>query len=231
MTGKTHRVGGMLCCLGGYTLLEANGMLLGNVSPLLQLTVMYPFAIYGSVVSDLDHHWQSSPSKDIVSYGINKTLHLSTKIRSKMGSKSPIYKLLGLLDAKHRSWQTHSDLFLVTMVLIAYLILGGTSSDVDSVLIRLVSLGLVLGVISHLFLDMLTPEGIWCIVLAVISKVTGSKVIPQKVSFVPNTKFFRTGGTWESIIRTIMWVICFLLIIRIIYIESPYSIDFVIGYL
>ena len=67
MTGKTHRVGGMLCCLGGYTLLEANGMLLGDVNPLLQLTIMYPFAIYGSTVSDLDHHWQSAPSKDIVS--------------------------------------------------------------------------------------------------------------------------------------------------------------------
>ena len=59
MTGKTHRVGGMLCVLGGFTILDSKGMLLGNVSPMIQLVMMYPFALYGSVVSDLDHHVKS----------------------------------------------------------------------------------------------------------------------------------------------------------------------------
>ena len=40
MTGKTHRVGGMLCVLGGFTYLESKGFLLINVNPLLQLNFM-----------------------------------------------------------------------------------------------------------------------------------------------------------------------------------------------
>ena len=78
MTGKTHRVGGMLCVLGGFTYLESKGLLLRNVNPLLQLTVMYPFALYGSIVSDLDHNANSIPSKDIVSIAINRVLHLTS---------------------------------------------------------------------------------------------------------------------------------------------------------
>ena len=36
MTGKTHRVGGMVCVLGGFTYLESKGLLLRDVNPLLQ---------------------------------------------------------------------------------------------------------------------------------------------------------------------------------------------------
>lgn len=228
MTGKTHRVGGMLCCLGGYTLLESNGMLLGDVNPLLQLAVMYPFAIYGSVVSDLDHHWQSAPSRDVVSYGINKVLHLSTKVRERMDERSTASKMLAVFDAKHRSWQTHSDLFLLIMLYVAYRLLALPISSADEVLVRLIFSGLTLGIISHLFLDMLTPEGIWCMLTTVIGKVTKVKEVPQKISLVPNTKFFRTGGTWENIIRWLMWVVCIVLFLRIIYTISPYSISFLI---
>lgn len=226
MTGKTHRVGGMLCCLGGYSLLKANGMLLGDVNPLLQLVVMYPFAIYGSTVSDLDHDWHSAPSRDIISYGINKTLHLTSKVRDNMNEKSPAYKALGVFDAKHRSWQTHSDLFLVLMIMLSTWLLGSGISSVDQVLVRLVSVGLILGVISHLVLDMLTPEGVWSIIMCVVGKVTKSRKLPRKISFVPNTEFFRTGGTWENLIRCLMWIACFILFAIIMLEYSPYSIDF-----
>lgn len=229
MTGKTHRVGGMLCCLGGYSLLKANGTLLGDVNPLLQLVVMYPFAIYGSVVSDLDHDWHSVPSRDIVSYGINKVLHLTSKVRDNMSEKSPMYKPLGVFDAKHRSWQTHSDLFLILMIMLSTWLLGSSISSADQILIRLVSIGLILGVISHLVLDMLTPEGVWSIVMCIISKVTKSKKLPRKISFVPDTPFFRTGGTWENIIRYLMWIACFILIATILLDISPYSINFLRG--
>ena len=96
MQGRTHRVGGVLCALLGYTFLEANGMLIPDVEPLVQLTVVYPFAMYGAVVSDLDHHWESTPSKDPISWIINKILHLT----SKMPMRS---KILNVFDAKQNA--------------------------------------------------------------------------------------------------------------------------------
>lgn len=224
MTGKTHRVGGMLCCLGGFTVLKANNMLLGDVSPLLQLVVMYPFAIYGSVVSDLDHNWQSSPSRDVVSYGINKTLHLTTKLRSRVREGTFLSRVLSVFDAKHRSWQTHSDLFLICMLFLTGYFLGTSASSSDNVLIKLVMLGLTMGVSSHLILDMLTPEGIWCIISSTIGRVLGLKKMPKKVSLVPNSKFFRTGGSWEDIVRFVMWGVCLMLLFSIIYDMLPYEV-------
>lgn len=226
MTGKTHRVGGMLCALGGYTILSGKGMLLSDVSPLVQLTVMYPFAIYGSVVSDLDHNWNSAPSKDIVSWVINKVLHLTSDVRDHMDEKSSASKALSVFDAKHRSWQTHSDLFLVAMIFLAMQIMGSSPYSADQIIIKLITTGLALGIISHLFLDMLTPEGIWCILTSGVGKVAKIKGIPQKISFVPNTKFFRTGGPWETLVRYVMWVICLILLVRILYVASPYRISF-----
>lgn len=223
MEGKTHRIGGMLCCLGGYTILESKGMLLGDVSPLVQLAVMYPFAIYGSVVSDLDHNWHSAPCKDVISLGINKILHLTTPIREKTNSKS---FLVSLFDARHRSWQTHSDLFLFVLIVVANSILSSTVNSADQVIIRLITTGLVLGIISHLVLDMLTPEGVWSIVTTILGKITKYKKIPKKIHFVPNTPFFRTGGTWEKIIRYIMWIVCIFLLLNLILDLSPYQIVF-----
>ena len=113
MQGKTHRIGGVLCAATGYVLLSSKGLLLKDVNPLLQLAVMYPFAIYGSVMPDLDHHWESAPVRDPVSWGINKVLHLAN-------GKSNIAKPLKLFDAKHRSWQTHSDIFLILLIQFPY---------------------------------------------------------------------------------------------------------------
>lgn len=226
MTGKTHRVGGVLCVLGGYLLLESRGMLLGNVSPLVQLAVMYPFAVYGSTVSDLDHDWSCSPSKDVVSMFINKILHLSKNVIEGFRGNPVAYRFLSIFNSKHRSWQTHSDLFLVVMVLVTCSLLNSSSSSVDTAIIRLVFTGLILGIISHLLLDMLTPEGIWCFMKIGIGKLTNNKYIRRKISLVPNTRFFRTGGAWEEIVRNVMGVICIVLFIRILYISSSYVISF-----
>lgn len=221
MTGATHRVGGVVCALAGYTILEQKGMLISDVSPLLQLTVMYPFAIYGSTVSDLDHHWQSAPSKDIVSFCINKILHLTTDLRKRTGSKNPV---LAIFDAKHRSWQTHSDLFLILMIILSFQAIGSSISGANSIIMKLVFTGFILGIISHLILDMLTPEGIWCTFSTTLSRVLKIKV-PEKIHLVPKTKFFATGGTWEKLVRYLMWVISFILLIRILYGMSPYQIN------
>lgn len=221
MTGATHRVGGVVCALAGYTILEQKGMLISDVNPLLQLAVMYPFAIYGSTVSDLDHHWESAPSKDIVSFCINKILHLTTNFRKKTKSKNPI---LGIFDAKHRSWQTHSDLFLILMIFLSMYAIGGSITSANSIIMKLVFTGFILGVISHLILDMITPEGIWCTLSTVLSKVCKIK-IPEKIHLVPKTKFFATGGSWERFVRWFLWVISFILLIRILYAMSPYQIN------
>lgn len=223
MTGKTHRVGGMLAALAGYTVLESKGMLLEDVNPVVQLVAMYPFAIYGSVFSDLDHHWQSSPSKDIFSYIVNKVLHLGTGIRKKTGTKNP---LVAAFDAKHRSWQTHSDLFLILIVALAVYILHLGLGGSSNILVTLISVGFTLGVISHLVLDMITPEGIWCIGTSVLSNATNNKSIPKKIHLVPKTEFFATGGSWENGVRIVMWVACFVLLAGIIYSFIPYQISF-----
>lgn len=217
MQGNTHRVGGALSCLLGYTILYNKGMIMQDVNPVLQLTVMYPFAIYGSVVSDLDHNWNSAPAKDPISKGINGLLHLTTGIRKETGSKNPI---LSVLDAKHRSWQTHSDLFLFVFVALGIFLSGGDTNNANTIILKLVSMGFVLGLISHLVLDSLTPAGIWCIIPSIIGR--------RRVAFrlVPKTKFFATGGSWELIVRTIMYFVIIILGIYIVYTMSPYRITF-----
>lgn len=223
MTGKTHRVGGMLGALAGYTILEQKGLLISNVDPIAQLVVMYPFAIYGSVFSDLDHHWQSAPSKDIFSFIINKVLHLTTGIRKRKGKINPA---LRVFDAQHRSWQTHSDLFLLLICLVSYQVMGIWDGTATGLICRLISMGFLIGVISHLVLDSITPEGIWSVLLVITGKVTGIKKIPKKIHFVPKTEFFATGGKWEDLVRQIMWVVCFMLLVRILLYYFPYSISF-----
>lgn len=217
MEGKTHRLGGVLCALIGYSVLDSKGLLIDGVNPLLQLTVFYPFALYGSVVSDLDHGWQSAPAKDPVSFVINKVLHLTTGIRKKTGRKvSP----LGIFDAKHRSWQTHSDLFLAVLVSLFVWMLNGSVDGINGVILRLVATGFIMGVISHLILDSLTPEGIWFIIPSIIRR--------KKVTFrlVPKSKFFSTGGSWESLVRFLIVVAIIVVACRIIYLASPYRVHF-----
>lgn len=241
MTGKTHRVGGVLCVLGGYTILESKGLLLGNVNPILQLAVMYPFSIYGSIASDLDHALESIPSRDIVSLAINKILHLTSGVVDKIGERSTLGKILSIFDAKHRSWQTHSDLVFLLLLFFVLRLFNMDNYSVDFVILRLIGTGFILGLVSHLILDMLTPEGVWFLIGKVIifgvnlisrlvnKRIKIYKIVPRKISFVPNTKFFRTGGTWEVGVRSVMWVICVLLFFKIIYSVSPYDISFLKG--
>lgn len=216
MGGKTHRVGGMLCVLTGYYMLESKGMLIKDVSPLLQMTVMYPFAIYGSIFPDLDHHEGSIPSKDIVSVAVNKCLHVGKYLG--VDKKSNLGRLL---IAKHRSWQTHSDLFLVICLALMFSFVGDGIHSANDVILKLVFTGFILGVISHMILDMLTPEGIWCLLFKNINKVV--KIgLPEKISLVPKSHFFATSGPWEVIVRKIMWVLCIVMFTVVVYRSIPY---------
>ena len=197
--------------------MQKNGMLIEDVNPLLQLAVVYPFAVYGSVLPDFDHNWNSCPSKDIVSFAINKLLHLTNGVAEKNG-KQPF--ILSILNAKHRSWQTHSVLFLLLMCAVSVVLSNSLVGTFDAMLFKLVSEGLILGIISHLVLDALTPEGIW---LAIPSFLSGKKL---KFRVVPKKQFFATGGRWETLVRYMMWVIIVILLCRIIYLASPYRIEF-----
>lgn len=214
MQGRTHRVGGVLCAVAGYVILDSKGLLLKDVNPLIQLAVMYPFAIYGSVVPDLDHHWESSPAKDPISWGVNRVLHLTTN--NPITNRS---KLMKLFDAKHRSWQTHSEVFLLLLIFLNWLVIS-RGSGTDGIILRLMLSGFILGVISHLILDILTPEGVWGIIPSVIRK---RKVM---ISVVPKSSFFATGGPWEKLVRIVMWVVTSLLLMYIAYSMCPYELKF-----
>ncbi len=220
MQGNTHRVGGMLCALAGYTILEDKGMLIRDVNPILQLTIMYSFAIYGSVFPDLDHHEESIPTHDIVSVVINKILHATSDMRR--ASKSKLSPFLSIFDARHRSWQTHSDLFLALCLFLSFNYIDSQVTTANGVIAKLIFTGFILGVVSHMVLDMLTPEGVWCIGLKCISEATGRDNLPKKIHLVPKSRFFATGGAWEKLIRYIMWVACFIIFARILYGMLPY---------
>lgn len=218
MQGNTHRVGGMVCALAGYTILESKGMLISGVSPLVQLVIIYPFAIYGSTFPDLDHNADSIPSKDIVSVGVNRVLHLTTKFRKYNKENS----ILRIFDAQHRSWQTHSDLFLVICLLFYHRVVSEPVVTAQGIILTLISIGFILGVISHMILDMLTPAGIWFCIPALLNMANKKLNLPFKIRLVPKSKFFATGGPWENIVRYVMWVFTIVLSLRILIGMLPY---------
>lgn len=212
MTGKTHRAGGMLCSIVGFAILKENGLLLPDINEGIQWLVMYPFSMWGSVASDLDHDWSSCPSKDYPSWCINKLLHISKPVQKLLDNnmresekkKSIAYKVISLFNAKHRSWQTHSDLTLFTMLFLLDKLINNQLplGVLDNSILTLVLMGLVLGVVAHFILDILTPDGIWCTGLVILNKLLNllplSIRIPQKIHLVPRKTFFITGGKWEQ---------------------------------
>ncbi len=190
MMGKTHSAGGALCMLIVFQIFQSKGLLIKDINPLLQLAVMYPFCSWGSRAPDLDQSDEAIPDKDPLSIGIHKALMK--------------------FDAKHRSWQTHSviltgSICFLLFSLVGYMnIFGLTGLSYESVvLLRLMFAGLATGVTSHLLLDMLTRQGI--------------HFVPYKwIRLVPNTEFFSTNSTWETVVRFAMYVAIIALSIRLI---------------
>jgi hypothetical protein len=216
MTGETHRAGGMLVSIVGFEILRRNNLLLPNVNEGLQWLVMYPFTMWSSIASDLDHHWDSCPQKDYPSRLINIALHITKPIKKSLdqtltdGQKKNNwgYKVADALNAKHRSWQTHSDLTLFVMLYILWLAFNQripTLGAIDSSILTLVLTGICMGIIAHFVLDMITPDGIWMIGLVILNnvlKIFNPRIrIPQKLHFVPHNSFFATGGRWEQMVR------------------------------
>lgn len=221
MTGKTHRLGGMLCSIVGFELLRHKGLLLPDVNVGLQWLTMYPFCMWGSIASDLDHHWESCPSHDLISFGINKMLHLTAKTDRRLGEKltekekkgNPRYQIAHFLNARHRSWQTHSDLTLFAVIWLIHYIMALEVATYDTVILSLILMGVALGIAAHFVLDALTPEGITLVLLRTLGLVTKKK-IRYKLGLVPNKEFFATGGKWEMFIQRFLK---FLLVCAVIY--------------
>ena len=247
MQGKTHKQGGMLISILGYAYLRQKGLLLPDVNEGLQWLIMYPFCMWGSVASDLDHHWDSCPEKDYPSWLLNKALHITGPIQKTLDntmsegqkSHSLIYKIADLFNAKHRSWQTHSDLTLWVLFYIMHMVLTNTNlalGQIDITILRLIITGLGFGIIAHFILDMLTPEGIWIMPLVWLNKLINifspKAKIPRKIHLVPYTKnkFFATGNGWEQLVRKILKVATVISLLWFIWtlIEPyiPYTIDF-----
>lgn len=220
MTGETHRQGGLLCAVVGFVLLRKHNLLLPNVNEFVQLAVMYPFAKWGSIASDLDHHWDSCPEKDPPSWFVNKVLHLTTPLAKgldKAGQKNSMgYKVAKFFSASHRSWQTHSDLTLAGILYLLWAVMTNKFSNVltsmDVSILSLMLAGICIGVIAHFILDMLTPEGVWCTPTVLINKMISvlshkeKHILPEKYRFVPHMKVFATGGAWETFIRRVLKV-------------------------
>lgn len=244
MTGKTHRVGGMLGGLVGFSLLKSQGMLVSGVSEPLQLVMMYASSMYGSILSDMDHEWESCPAHDAMSWVLWKVLHLTTPIRrylSKGGKiRKWLYKRLKVplefLDSRHRSWQTHSDLALMLIVWLTVNLPNKIGTSIDGMLITIIGEGILFGLISHLFLDMLTTDGIWSFLLAPLKLFmhVDKKDMKEhlvRLSLVPKgMKFFTTkdsNSPWERVCRWVMNIFIIIFAVRILYLWSPYR--FVIG--
>ena len=230
MMGGTHRRGGMLVSVLGFAYLRHKGLLLPGVAEPLQWLVMYPFCMWGSVASDLDHAWESVPVRDYPSRVVHMALHMGAPLKRFLGlrmsesrkRKSLLYRLASLTTAVHRSWQTHSDMTLALIVWAVWWSVtggGGRLGEVDRALLSLITVGLGFGVAAHLFLDMLTPDGIWCLPLVIIGKLFRlGRWFPRKLPHMPNIEFFKTGGKWELFVRKFLGVATFCSIVWFLYV-------------
>lgn len=234
MTGDTHSAGGVLFSVLGYIILKENNLLLPDVSPLIQLVLIHPYCVWGSKVSDLDHHWESCPDKSDVNRVINKALHLTNKSYRKLDEKltkaqkrkSLRYKIAKFFNASHRSWQTHSELTLISLIALLYGIVSGkftSLGSIDITILSIITTGVTLGVFSHLLLDMLTSKGInFCIGILInkfIQKVTKQrdlKVVIEKLRFVPKSGKFATDTAWESFVYKVLRLLTYLSVLYII---------------
>lgn len=251
MTKKTHQAGGMLTSVVGFALLRENGLLLPEVNQALQWLVIYPFCMWSCTASDQDHHWDSCPSKDYPSWLFHKALHITAPIEKSLDKtlsgakkkKSVLYKAVHAFNAHHRSWQTHSDLTLYSCLFLLYQLVFMNAlslSAIETSILGLVLIGVVLGFIAHLILDVLTPEGIWLmpfVWLQSLLRFFNPRIklpsILLKFHLVPEKPFFKTGGKWEEIIQkvlkiaTIVALVWFLSVLILPYIKEliPYTIE------
>lgn len=245
MTGGTHRAGGMLVSILGFAYLRHKGLLLPDVNQGVQWLIMYPFCMWGSVASDLDHHKDAIPVRDYPSRAINTVLHLAEKpfkaldekLTDKQKKTNILYNLCGVFYARHRSWQTHSDLTLFVILWLLYMVTSGKVSQfgaIDVAVTSLVLTGISMGIIAHFILDILTPDGVYCFLWtlfrAVVMKLFPKVKLYKRFHLVPHKEYFATGGAWEAHVRKFLGLTTKLALLWIVWVfvrpYIPFEISF-----
>lgn len=189
MTYKTHKVGGAVAMLLAFEIMRTKGWVAPNINELVQLAVMYPAASWGSTALDLDHHINS--------------------VKEQTPFNLLCHKLLHLTHPKHRSWQTHSVLLLTAICIVLMLVINyvnikhGSLGSFEWLYLRFILMGAWVGAMSHLFLDLITVQGVYL-------------GIKKKFRLVPRMKFFTVDGGWEEFVRGVLYAIVVLLFLNIL---------------
>lgn len=179
MLYKTHKAAGVLACLVSYDIMKNSGLLASDISPIVQLAVIYPACSWASTAPDLDHALCNVKEQTPLNILINKLLHIK--------------------KCTHRSVQTHSVLFTGGFCLILLLLVQLLSFKPELInnsslsIVRLMIVGITIGIASHLIMDSLSTAGIW--------------LVPNiKFRLVPDSTAFKTGGIWETVIRYLVFL-------------------------
>lgn len=141
----------------------------------LSLIILLLISKQGALFPDVDHIWKNVKEKTTINWIINKLIHIT--------------------GGKHRSWQTHSiDIWaiftVITCFLPNYLYNNGVIDIVNKEVLSLVLIGFSSGWCSHLFSDMLTPEGVRLVCWSKLKL----KFVPRAIGSIK----FNTGGSWEE---------------------------------
>lgn len=179
MTKVTHKQYSICFAYIAAIVMLDNGV--DRVNYYLALPILLLSSEFGGKLPDLDHSWNNIADKTVLNRIINILIHIT--------------------GGSHRSWQTHSCDICAIYTFIAitlpiklyeYWII----KVVDMEIMSLIMIGVACGWISHLFSDMLTPEGVRVFCWSKIK----IKFVPRKIWRIK----FTTGTDWEKFNYVIM---------------------------
>lgn len=182
MTEKTHAVGSLVFATGAFLIMDKCNMLDTQIVKIAQYGIITPYALWGTQIPDFD---QDNPNR-IVTNPVNRLI-------------MDLFKVLG---AKHRGIISHVlPIFLsgIVCLLMQLSIITFGMHKLSLDVLHLMLLGLFLGLLSHLILDMCTKDGIY--------------VCGKRVALVPKTDIFKTGSPYEKTFRSVLYIVCCILCI------------------
>ncbi len=182
MTAPTHKQFSITWAALGALLLYL--MEMTEINFYLSLIIMIQMGKAGALFPDLDHNWHSVKEKNVLTWVVNK--------------------LLSITGAKHRSWQTHSlDIAILLTILSIRLPINlyetGVLSNANKEVLGVILLGFMVGWLSHLFSDMLTPGGVRILFF-----------YKKTLEFVPRKLLgfsFSTGSLWEDMVFRVAQIV------------------------
>ncbi len=182
MTAPTHKQFSITWAALGALLLYL--MEMTEINFYLSLLIMIQMGKAGALFPDLDHNWHSVKEKNVLTWVVNK--------------------LLSITGAKHRSWQTHSlDIAILLTILSIRLPINlyetGVLSNANKEVLGVILLGFMVGWLSHLFSDMLTPGGVRILFF-----------YKKTLEFVPRKLLgfsFSTGSLWEDMVFRVAQIV------------------------